>query len=669
MLGLEWARYQKSAGAAGRGAGFARAVLCAALALPAAQGWAQSDSDRAMSAGDAVVAAREAVNRKQWGSLPALAARSESDPLGMYARYWLLRYQLNDRATPTPTAALEDFMRRHNGAYLADKLRGDWVLAAARTGDFATVRRLGEVVAPSSQVNCAQVQARHVGGNRVSAAQALAVFSPGTPCWAMIGQFVADGAMGWDDLQPALRDALENNDLPDARRFAGYLFDAAELRAYDALMKDPMKWVAVQPKQGGSRAQRELVTVALSRLARKDRTVGEAYVRREWTGHLPKSSLQWVYAQYALVAALNLDPRAHDWYKRADDVRMSDYNHAWRVRSALRQPRIDWKWVMLSIERMSESQRNEPVWVYWHARGLAATHRKAEADKQYASIADEFHFYGQLAAEELGRAINVPARPAPLSQAEVAQARAHPGLQRAVSLFKLGWRPEAVPEWNFSLRGMTDRQLLAAAEYARQENIYDRVVNTSERTETEFDFGQRFIAPFEGKVSEQARKIALDPAWVYGLIRQESRFITDARSVVGASGLMQLMPGTARYVARRIGMSDFHPSRVNDFDVNTVLGTNYLNMVLQDLNGSQVLASAGYNAGPRRPHLWRSRLSHPVEGAIFAETIPFTETRLYVKNVMSNATYYAALFSGQPQSLKARLGRIVPQGKESTDLP
>src|SRR5690606_4284300 len=113
----------------------------------------------------------------------------------------------------------------------------------------------------------------------------------------------------------------------------------------------------------------------------------------------------------------------------------------------------------------------------------------------------------------------------------------------------LGWRPEAVPEWNFSLRGMSDRQLLAAAEYARQENIYDRVVNTSERTESEVDFGQRYIAPFEGKVSEQARKIALDPAWVYGLIRQESRFITDARSVVGASGLMQLMPATAKYVA------------------------------------------------------------------------------------------------------------------------
>ena len=116
-------------------------------------------------------------------------------------------------------------------------------------------------------------------------------------------------------------------------------------------------------------------------------------------------------------------------------------------------------------------------------------------------------------------------------------------------------------------------------------------------------------------------------------------------------------------------MTDFTPASVNDFDTNTELGTNYLNMVLRDLDGSQMLASAGYNAGPRRPHNWRSTFTHPVEGAIFAETIPFNETRTYVKNVMSNSVYYAAMFSGQPQSLKERLGKVVPLGAESTTLP
>jgi soluble lytic murein transglycosylase len=300
---------------------------------------------------------------------------------------------------------------------------------------------------------------------------------------------------------------------------------------------------------------------------------------------------------------------------------------------------------------------------------LIATGKKQEAEKAYASIADQFNFYGQLALEELGRQIVAPNRPAPVTAEEVAQARANPGLQRAVTLFKRGWRGDAVPEWNFTLRGMSDRQLMAAAEVARHENIYDRVVNTSERTQKEFDFSQRYIAPFEGRVSAQARQIDVDPAWVYGLIRQESRFIMDARSSAGASGLMQLMPATARWVAGKIGMTDFTPAKVNDFDTNTKLGTTYLSMVLSDLGGSQVLASAGYNAGPGRPMLWRSKLDSKVEGAIFAETIPFNETRDYVKAVMSNAVYYAALFSGQPQSLKQRLGEIVPQPYGRTPLP
>src|SRR5690606_31726858 len=139
--------------------------------------------------------------------------------------------------------------------------------------------------------------------------------------------------------------------------------------------------------------------------------------------------------------------------------------------------------------------------------------------------------------------------PPALTEADLAEARANIGLQRAVKLFDLGWRAEAVPEWNFALKGMNDRQLRAAAEFAREQAIYDRVINTSLLTRNEIDLTQRFIAPFEGRVSEKAKLINLDPAWVYGLIRQESRFIMRARSRVGASGLMQLMPATAKWVA------------------------------------------------------------------------------------------------------------------------
>lgn len=228
-------------------------------------------------------------------------------------------------------------------------------------------------------------------------------------------------------------------------------------------------------------------------------------------------------------------------------------------------------------------------------------------------------------------------------------------------------RFEGTREWNWELRKMSERQHLAAAELARKNNLLDRMVNTSDRTKGELDFSQRYPTPFNDSMYKTTQALGMDMAWVYGLIRQESRFIMNAKSHVGASGLMQLMPATARYVAKKIGLGNFVPTQVNDVETNIALGTNYLNMVLTDLGGSQALASAAYNAGPGRPRAWRSKLTRPVEGAIFAETIPFNETRGYVKNVLSNATYYAALFEKKPQSLKKRLGMVVPKGMTATE--
>lgn len=619
-------------------------------------------------AAKAVAAARQAVNSKQFGQLASFVPQAKGDVLASYPEYWFLRTQLGLYRTPGVSQSLEQFLEKNSGAYLADRLRGEWLLTAARSGDFVTVRALGTVLNPSNQVLCAQLEAKHMGGQRATAAEAMKIFVPFGACWKLFDQLVADRVLTNAELMPYLHDAIENNKLPDARRFATYVFDAKELAAYDVMIKGPAAWLATQTALG-SVERNEIIAVGLARLARTDLTAADALVKKQWKNLLPKKNMQWVYGQMALVASMNLDPRAYAWYRDSGSVRLSDNNEAWRVRMALRQPKIDWKWVMQSIDTMREPQRSDPTWVYWKARGLAATGKKADAEKAYASIATDYSFYGQLAVEELGRTITAPKRPEPVSEKELAQARANPGLQRAVTLFKRGWRPEAVPEWTFALRGMTDRQLLAAAELARRESIYDRVVATSVRTKNEVDFTQRFVAPFEGRVSAQAREVNVEPAWVYGLIRQESLFIMDARSHVGASGLMQLMPATAKWMAQKIGLTNFTPGSVNDFDTNTKLGTSYLSMVQSDLGGSQVLASAGYNAGPGRPMLWRSKLDAPVEGAIFAETIPFNETRDYVKKVMSNATYYAAVFTGNPQSLKQRLGQIEPRPYGRSPLP
>jgi soluble lytic murein transglycosylase len=622
------------------------------------------------AARQAVQDAYEAMKKNRWDELNRLVPLAAADPLlGMYPRYWALRNRLQDRTLPVPQAEIEQFLAAGPDTYLAERIRSDWILAAARSGDYAQVLRLDPGPDPWAQVRCARLQARHLLGQHATAAEVLDVFKPNADCWDLLDQVAADHVLSRAQLNGLLRDTLETGKLDQASRMAAVVFDADGMVQYAALMKNPRKWLESRPRPR-SATDLELATIALSRLARSDdRAEAGQYIREHWAGQIPKADLEWVWGQFGLVAALNVDPDAARWYRESGSAPMTDYNHAWEVRAELRAAPIQWPRVAAAIRKMTPRQADEPVWRYWQGRALAAQGQQAAARQAYETIATDLGFYGQLASEELGRAPYIPPAPAPLDPAWVAQARANPGLQRAVALFDQGWRREAVPEWNFALRGMNDAQLRGAAEFAREEQIYDRVVNTSLQTTQVVDLGQRFIAPFEGKVAAKARQIDLDPAWVYGLIRQESRFITNARSHVGASGLMQLMPATARWVARKIGMKDFQLDDVNDFDTNTVLGTQYLNMVLQDLGGSELLATAGYNAGPGRSKRWRSQLQAPVEGAIFAETIPFTETRLYVKNVMSNAIYYATIFSGEPQSLKARLGTVSPMTGTQTALP
>lgn len=612
------------------------------------------------STAQAVAQARDAMRAKQWNRLPALAQQAQGDVLAIYADFWVAQRAVWEARSVQDVPVAQAFLDRYPGSYMADKLRSEWVLAAAESGDFKKIQEIGEFTWYNKQVRCAKIEARHMTGQRASTQEAVEDFSPGKTCWSMLRQLVADGVLTRRALEPMLLEAIEENHTRTAAELARYVFDGPALQSYQRMMANPSSWVKNyrgKPDQDDA----VIAAIGLARMARDDAAGTLTLLNNAWRQRLPAQMLGWVQAQIALRDILNLQSgRADRLYRQAGNIPLTTTNYEWRVRAALRQPSIDWAWVQTAIDWMPGPLQSDLAWKYWKARALAAQGQNDAAISMYASIADRFHFYGQLALEELGRPVVIPVPPPPVTAQELQRARDNPDLQQAVALFRQGWRPEAVPQWNFALRDMSDRELLAAAEFAREQQIYDRVVNTSERTQENFDFSQRFIAPFEGQVTAQATSINLDPAWVYGLIRQESRFIMDARSVAGASGLMQLMPATARYVAKKIGMKDFHPSKVNDFDVNTELGTQYLRMVLEDLDGSQVLASAGYNAGPGRPQRWRATLSHPVEGAIFAETIPFNETRDYVKNVLSNATYYAAVFTGQPQSLKQRLGQIVP---------
>jgi soluble lytic murein transglycosylase len=433
-----------------------------------------------------------------------------------------------------------------------------------------------------------------------------------------------------------------------------------------------------------TKRRKELAVLALIRVANADPDKAAQLIEKKWGLMLTKEEHNWVWAVIGKQAAQKLQDNAHSYFNKVS--RNQDLNDdllIWKTRAALRNG--DWKAVISAVDAM-DNARQDPTWIYWKARGQLALSAgttsaatdpvRTEATAALQSIAGVKGFYEQLAMEELGQAITVPAKPAALTQPEKTAAAQNAGLQRALTALSLGFRSEGNREWNYTTNlhtpgGMSERELLAAADFACSKQVWDRCINTSDRTKTQIDFDQRFPMPLKETVLRKSKDVQLDPAYVYGLIRQESRFITDARSVVGASGLMQVMPATAKWTAKKIGLTNFQPQQINDQEINVAIGTGYLKLVLDEFDGSMPLAAAAYNAGPSRSRNWRK--GPVLEAAIWAENIPFTETRDYVKKVLSNTTNYAAIITGQPQSLKARLGTVGPRNAqapaENTDLP
>lgn len=612
---------------------------------------------------DAFLALREASRRNDAAAASQIAAGLGNYPIPSYIDY----YQLKPRVKEAAAAEIQDFLTRYPGSAIADRLRNDWLLELGKRRDWATFDEQYPQfqLNDDTQVKCYALLSKALkGGNVADDARALLNVPKdfGEGCVALISTLVQSGQFDTDDLWSQIRLAAETGSSDYVRRLAS-LADTDEKLLVTA-MESPAKIIA--RGVGLRRFKHEIYVIALGRIA-KNNPGQAADLLSQNTLLLSKKQESWAWAQIALQASMKLTPEAAEYWRKADNARLSTEGYQWRVRAALRAG--DWKLVKSGIEAMPAPLREDAAWGYWYARALREAGKTDEANNRFRLIASQANFYGQLALEELGQQITIPPRAVPPTPDEILPMARNEGFRRAMKFFDLNLRFEGYREWNWELRGMSDRQLLAAAEFARQNDVLDRMVNTSDKTKSEFDYTQRFPSPHRDVMQPATQRLGLEMAWVYGLIRQESRFVKNARSPVGASGLMQLMPGTARFVANKIGMSGFAPSQVNDVETNLLLGTSYLNMALTDLDGSQPLATAAYNAGPGRPRAWRSTLTRPVEGAIFAESIPFSETRDYVKKVMSNATYYAALFESKPQSLKARLGTIAPKGYVPTDLP
>ena len=623
---------------------------------------------------------RDAFRRADKARLTSLLPLARGHALEPWAAYWALKARLEE-ASPLE---VQDFLTRYAGTYQEDRLRNDWLLLSGKRRDWASFSaeypryRMRD----DREVRCYAVAADIAAGKPASKEAAAQVrrdwFAQrelDDGCLYAAGLLHQAGVLPYQELWKKARLALEANRASLAR--AAVALDAPDVAPeVAAIQQSPIRFLTSRAAVGTRKGQ-ELVMLALIKLATQNADQAAQQLDSKWSVQLGAEERNWAWGVIGKWSALALSDQANGYFAKVTrDADLSDDLLAWKARAALRAG--DWRSVQRAVDAMQDPAADDGAWIYWKARAQLALAR-SDADRaaprtaleRLAANPGSSGFYEKLAREELGQPLMSPPPPAPLTAEEREGARRHIGLNRALLAIALGLRGDGVREWNYWTNlhvpgGMGDRELLAAADFACARQVWDRCINASERTKSFMDFSQRFPTPHRDAVVRQSQAIGLDPAYVYGLIRQESRFVMDARSGVGASGLMQVMPATARWTARKIGLDGFVPSQINDRDTNILIGTNYLKLALDDFQGSMPMAAAAYNAGPGRPRNWRN--GPVLEGAIWAENIPFNETRDYVKKVLSNTADYAGLFTGQPQSLKRRLGTVGPLAPGEPDM-
>ncbi|HEX4798447.1 MAG TPA: transglycosylase SLT domain-containing protein [Burkholderiales bacterium] len=633
-----------------------RAVSVAVLLAAPAPGYAAK-----LDPQDAVLlTARGAFDASSRAKLATLAPKLRGHVLEPYVEYW----QLFLRLPAAPAEDVRDFLSRYPDTVLAEQLRSDWLKVLGRSGRWELFHaEYPALAADDPEVTCYALLARWKREDASVRADFNSFWNAPRElpegCLTLARAMLKAGQLGTREVWVRFRVLVDANVMVAAKRTMEFLprGEAIEARRLNAVIRAPVKFLKKPQVDLAKGADRELVVAALALTAAADPRAAVGFWRGGLSEAFPAEDRSSVWLMLAMNGAYRHVPEALDWFGEAGNVALTDEQLAWRARIALRAEK--WAEVRSSIERMSAFAKNDPAWIYWYGRAERELGSPLEAEGYFERIAGEHHFYGRLAAEELGVSLQIPPR-APLpTEEEIAEVAAIPGLKRALALYRVDMRTEATKEWLWTIRGMDDRRLLAAAELARRNEAWDRAISTADKTVLAHNFSVRYLAPYREVLAEKARSRDLDEPWVLGLVRQESRFITGAKSAAGATGLMQVMRPTARWVAQRMRMRNFSWARLSDPEFNAALGTYYLKHVLNQSDGSPVLAAAAYNAGPTRARLWRG--TAPVEGAIFAETIPFGETRDYVKKVMANTVYYAAVLGTSPTPLKTRLGTVTPR--------
>jgi soluble lytic murein transglycosylase len=628
-----------------------RVLLACLLLVPLAQ--ASNASQRQL-----FIEADEALGKGDLAQFHALRKQLDDYPLAPY----LDLHELQRRLDSAAHHDVETFLARHAGTPVADILRRDWLDRLAKRGRWksylafytpqASVRRqchrLHALIATGRQAE-AWPEVEKVWLHGESRPKAC---DPAFAAWEEAGQL--NTGLSWQRIELAME--------AGQWRLARYL--GKKLDADDATWLQ--RWIRMHrnadavlrhEEYAEAHAYREkMLAHAVRRMARFDGMqaldLWEAIAQR-----YPFTDTQRYQVERRIALALERNPDARAYALVLGITPDTDDSRLFLARLRAALLRGDWGQIAADLPDWPAGERDSERWRYWQARALEAKGSMEASRQLFASLAQERSYYGFLAADRIDAPYNLAHSDTPASQARLDAMGRQPGIRRALELHALERDTEARREWRYATREADKQDLKAAALLAEQADWHDQAIFTLARTAYWDDLELRFPLRHQQLVEAQAQQHQLDTSWIFAVIRQESAFKRDARSHAGAMGLMQLMPSTARYVAKRY-LKQKPPSQhaLLEADTNIELGSAYLRQLLDRLEDSPVLATAAYNAGPHRVNKWLP--AQDLDADIWVDLVPFNETRRYIRSVMYYTVIYEKRLGLEPKRLSERMGPI-----------
>jgi len=414
--------------------------------------------------------------------------------------------------------------------------------------------------------------------------------------------------------------------------------DRKQVELWIKVHKNPSKYLNSKKLRKRNQVNRKIIVHGVKRMARRDaEQAKESWSKLQQKRGFGRKDIGEMQRYIALRSSYQRHPKAYEWLNEINKQWVNEDVQYWRAMTALRMQ--DWKALHSNINDLPKEERLEANWQYWLARSLEQLGEKEQAVKLFEEIATQTNYYGFVSADRIGASYSFNMEPLPRDEKVVEEIAEIPGIQRAKELYLVDQQDDARREWTRATRNFKSSKLKQAALLSHDWGWHFNAITTVAKTPHRSDYDVRFPTPFRELVFNNANAHGMDPSLIYGVARRESAFRPNARSSVGALGLMQLMPGTARLESRLLGRDRPTYSEILKAENNILLGSSYLNRMLERFGGNQALATAAYNAGPRRVDAWIPK-TDPVSSDIWVDTLPFKETREYVRAVLAYSTIF-----------------------------